>query len=71
MARYIVNKKAQSTGEHEVHNANTCQYLPNAENQISLGEHDTCQSALKEAYRLYPNNKFDGCYYCSPTCHTK
>ncbi|KKO44796.1 hypothetical protein WG68_13200 [Arsukibacterium ikkense] len=71
MARYIVNKNAQSTGEHEVHNVNTCQYLPNVENQISLGEHATCQSAVQEAYRKFPGYKFDGCYYCSLSCHTR
>lgn len=71
MARYIVNKNAQPTGEHEVHNTSTCNWLPDAANRIDLGEHSTCQSAVLEAKRLYPNNKFDGCYHCSPACHTR
>ncbi|CAM3881629.1 hypothetical protein RHSA111115_12190 [Rheinheimera salexigens] len=71
MPKYIFNKNAQTTGEHEVHNENTCKYLPNIENRVDLGYHDTCQSAVKEAKRQYPNNTFDGCYYCCLSCHTR
>lgn len=71
MARYILNKNAQTTGEHEVHNTNTCNWLPDLSNRIDLGEYSTCQSAVLEAKRRYPGSKIDGCYHCSPTCHTR
>lgn len=71
MATYIFNKNAQPTGEHEVHNANTCKYLPNLENRVDLGYHDTCQSAVKKAKELYKSKTFDGCYYCCLSCHTR
>ncbi len=35
--KYYVNKKAQSTGEHEVHRSD-CGHLPNIENRTLLGD---------------------------------
>lgn len=46
MAYYLVNRNAQSNGDHEVHQ-NTCAYLP-AE-FINLGFHYSCSSAVAEA----------------------
>lgn len=72
MANFIVNKNAQSDGYHEVHNLDAgCSNLPNPENQISLGYHTTCQSAVSKAKQTYPSHKFDGCYYCANACHTR
>lgn len=71
MARYIVNKNAQTTGEHEVHNLNACNRLPDPANRIDLGEHYSCQSAVLAAKIIYSGSKVDGCYYCSPSCHTR
>ncbi len=48
MANYHVNKKAQSTGEHEVHE-DTCSHPADSENKLSLGFHLTCQGAVKAA----------------------
>jgi len=69
VANYCVNKNRQPNGDHEVHNLDTnCVYLPTARNQLHLGSHTTCQSAVTEAKRTYPNS--DGCFYCARACHT-
>jgi hypothetical protein len=66
MARYYVNDRPQTTGEHEVHKSN-CIYLP--ANKTDLGEHDTCHSAVRKAKQIYSNS--DGCATCCPECHTR
>lgn len=68
MASYYVNKNAQSNGDHEVHKSG-CSFMPLNENRISLGDHSTCQSAVKEAKKHY--TQVNGCYYCSEACHTR
>lgn len=71
MAWFIINKNAQSNGDHEIHNATTgCTYMPAAENQIDLGNHLTCHNAVAEAKRRWPTSKINGCYYCCNACHT-
>lgn len=71
MPRYVINKNQQSNGDHEVHNATTsCIYMPNNENQIDLGYHNSCQEAVSHAKVKWPNNKINGCYYCCRACHT-
>ncbi|MGG6231828.1 hypothetical protein [Tenacibaculum sp. SDUM215027] len=67
MARYYVNKNAQTNGDHEVHKLE-CTWIPNVENRIYLGEFDNCKDAVKEAKKHY--TKVNGCYYCSRECHT-
>lgn len=67
MKKYYVNKKAQSNGDHEVHNE-TCYRLPDVANRLYLGEFSSCAEAVAAAKRHY--SKADGCYYYSPTCHT-
>lgn len=71
MAYYIVNKNAQSGGEHEVHNTDTCNYLPDLENQVGIGNYQSCQEAVAAARVKWPDNVFDGCAHCSPDCHTR
>ena len=68
MAKYYVNKNAQNNGDHEVHKETGCNYLPEAQNRQYLGEFSNCQDAVKEARKTYPQS--NGCYYCSPECHT-
>ena len=69
-AEYIVNRRAQSTGEHEVHNLNAgCSHLPDPSNQRSLDSHVDCHAAIKAASEIYP--QVDGCAYCAPDCHTR
>ncbi len=70
MANYCVNKNAQSTGEHEVHNTDaSCSYCPDPNNRVNLGNHSDCHSAVTAAKAHYPN--VDGCYYCCKPCHTR
>jgi hypothetical protein len=68
MPIYYVNKNAQSTGEHEVHE-DGCSYLPEPENRQYLGVFSNCKDAVREAKNYYDN--VDGCYFCSPKCHTR
>lgn len=67
MSFYYVNKNAQSNGDHEVHTAD-CSYLPEPKNQKYLGYFSNCADAVKEAKKHFPQS--NGCYYCSPKCHT-
>lgn len=67
MARYYVNKNAQSNGDHEVHRYD-CSFLPAAENRIYLGDFSHCRYAVTEARKHY--SKVNGCYFCSRDCHT-
>ena len=65
--RYYVNKNVQSNGDHEVHTA-TCTFLPGEANRIYLGDFNECSSAVAEAKRHFA--RVNGCYWCSPSCHT-
>lgn len=68
MPNYCVNKNAQPTGEHEVHNLDAfCNHLPDYSNRLDLGWHIDCQSAVRKAKEHY--NNVDGCAYCCPTCN--
>ena len=67
MARYYVNKNAQSNGDHEVHRTG-CQWLPQAENRIYLGDFNSCHSAVIAARAHY--QQVNGCHFCSNECHT-
>jgi len=69
MAYYIVNKNAQSNGDHEVHKSSGCNYLPNSENRVSLGDHASCSTAVTAAKKHY--GQVNGCYYCANACHTQ
>ncbi len=67
MARYYVNKRAQANGDHEVHKAG-CSFMPDEANRQYLGDFSTCAPAVREAKRYYLQS--NGCFYCSPECHT-
>ena len=69
MPYYLVNQNAQPTGEHEVHEKNNCNHLPEPHNRKDLGWHLNCNDAIKEAKKTY--NNVDGCKYCVPQCHTR
>ena len=64
---YYVNENSQTNGDHEVHKR-SCEYFPDEENAIKLGEFYSCHNAVSEAIRL--NYQANGCYYCSRECHT-
>lgn len=66
MKKYYVNKKAQSNGDHEVHDAD-CKYLPVPDNRKYLGEFYSCKGAVTEAKKTYATA--DGCETCSNECH--
>lgn len=68
MTDYLVNKRAQLTGEHEVHNYG-CDHLPETHNREYLGDFASCVGAVREAKNRGYNA--DGCYWCSPGCHTR
>jgi hypothetical protein len=67
MARYYVNDRAQTNGDHEVHDE-SCRYLPSVEHRTYLGNYTNCRDAVREARRKY--SQVNGCYYCSRECHT-
>jgi hypothetical protein len=68
MNHYYVNKNSQSNGDHEVHK-DGCSYLPEVANRLYLGYFSTCQEAVREAKKSYPQS--NGCYFCSYACHTQ
>ena len=70
MPNYCVNKDAQSgSRDHEVHDlASTKRCLPDPSNQIALGSHPDCQSAVQAAKQHFDDT--NGCAYCAPDCHT-
>lgn len=69
MDPYCVNRSEQTNGDHEVHNlAAKCPFEPAPSNQIALGSHATCRSAVEAAKSYYRQS--NGCAKCSPNCHT-
>lgn len=68
MPNYVVNRQAQSNGDHEVHNADSCAFLPGTHNRVSLGFHSDCSSAVAAAKKL--GYRANGCYFCAYACHT-
>ena len=64
--RFYVNKNAQNNGQHEVHCA-TCNWLPDVDNRLYLGEFSTSKQAVAEAKKYY--NHVDGCAFCCPESH--
>ena len=68
MARYVVSRRALTNGDHEVHNLDSgCPYLPSIINQIPLGEHGDCQTAVVAAQAYF--DTANGCYNCATGCH--
>lgn len=67
MAYYYVNKNAQANGDHEVHKQG-CSFMPEANNRIYLGDFLSCSPAVQKAKEYH--SQANGCYYCSPACHT-
>ena len=80
MPNYCVNRNIDSQfRNHEVHRLDQhirpdgsydyCPKLPNVENQIPLGFHWGCHTAVAQAKREHYENS-DGCAFCSPECNT-
>ena len=71
MSTYCINRNAQTNGDHEVHNLNVgSSCLPAPDNQVPLGQHPDCWSAVDTARRQYPGYRINGCYWCANACHT-
>ena len=71
--KYIINKNAQTTGEHEVHAEAYCTEgnLPYPENRIFLGNYTNCSAPIRDARLKWPHLTIDGCAHCFPACHTR
>ncbi len=74
MPQYCLNSNPQTeSGDHEVHQIwpQACTRLPERRNQIDLGHHINCHSAILDAKERYPliASRIDGCFYCSGECH--
>jgi hypothetical protein len=71
MDQYVMNKFAQHSGDHEIHNAtNPCHYMPMPQNQEELGYFHHCLDAVAEAKSRYPSYRINGCFFCVKECHT-
>ncbi len=70
MPEYYLNKNAQDTGEHEVHQL-SCIRLPEPENRLLLGIFSNCKEAVKAAKDNTDYSNVDGCFYCANECHTR
>jgi hypothetical protein len=70
MPYFCVNRNAQpGSGDHEVHDlSSTWGCLPDSANQIDLGYHSSCRSAVVAARAYYAD--VNGCYHCAYACHT-
>jgi hypothetical protein len=67
-SKYYVNTVAQSNGDNEVHK-DGCDWMPAEKNRKYLGEFTSCEGAIAEAKKTYPNTA-NGCAHCSNACHT-
>ncbi|MEQ5835391.1 hypothetical protein [Marinobacter sp. NFXS9] len=63
---YFVDRYPQVDGLHKVH-ADGCTLVPEEEDRLNLGFHDTPQSALKGARLYYA--RAHPCFYCARTWH--
>lgn len=71
MPSFILNRNQQPNGDNEVHNTTTgCSWMPSPENQIGLGYHASCHSAVQQAKTTYRNARINGCIHCCEACHT-
>jgi hypothetical protein len=68
MPRYYVNDRAQSNGDHEVHQSG-CSFMPEQSNRTYLGEFTNCWEAVQAARRHH--SQVNGCFFCAKACHTQ
>ncbi len=64
---FYINLKAAENGEYEMHRSG-CTHLPDTANRYYLGLFATCNDALKEAKKSFPQSR--GCNYCCKSCNT-
>ncbi len=70
MPEYVVNRIAQSNGDHLVHRTDTCRRLPDQTNCDPLGSHSECRSAMTAA-KVKGYASANGCAWCSRECHAR
>lgn len=63
--RYCFNKNSDNNNFHEVHRE-TCSYLPEIKDRVSLGDCQNDSTAIFLAGIKYPELNFDGCGHCMP-----
>lgn len=68
MKNYFFYKLPDKNGYHEVHHED-CAYLPGPYHRYAIGKFSNCEEAIKEVESLFPMLKFDGCFFCSESCH--
>lgn len=68
MPHSIVDRDAQSTGDHAVHRSDICTRLPSVEKQMALGWYESCREAVAAARRI-GYERVNGCEFCVPECH--
>ena len=66
--KYYMNTNAQENGDNEVHE-DGCAWMPDPKNRKELGEFGSCEDAVEEAKKTYPDTA-NGCVHCSKACHT-
>lgn len=66
--KYYVHTEEDEHGHNEVH-AHGCAWMPAEKNRKELGAFDSCEGAVEEAKKTYPDTA-NGCKHCSKACHT-
>lgn len=66
---YYYNTSVDKNENHEVHTGE-CEYLPDVLNREMIGLENNCKDAILRAKKENPRKKFDGCFFCSRSCHT-
>lgn len=66
--KYYFNNTVDQNGKHEVH-AEYCRRMPKKENRTYIGEFTNCDGAIEQAKIDFPDQEFDGCFFCCRNCH--
>lgn len=64
---FYINLKPLENGDYEMHRSG-CNQLPNPTSRFYVGLFTTCNEALKEAKKAFPES--NGCRICCKSCHT-
>lgn len=58
MSSYYVDWNTGATGAHEVHRRDYCpQASPSDAHRVDLGDHESVESALRAAERMFPRSR--------------
>ena len=64
---FYINLKPQENGDNEMHRSG-CKHLANNTNRYYVGLFGTCNEAIKEAKKAFPQS--NGCIHCCKSCHS-